>query len=64
MCSSDLTLYSFLAFGHHARLGWRERQQVFVAMADGITWDGEPIAGMSPEDARLLSELEGEAPPA
>ena len=58
------TLYSFLAFGHHARLGWQERKQVFVAMADGICWDGEPIAGMSPEDARLLAELEGEAPPA
>jgi glutathione synthase/RimK-type ligase-like ATP-grasp enzyme len=58
------TMYSFLAFGHHARLGWRERKQVFVAMADGICWDGEPIAGLSAEDARLLAELEGEAPPA
>jgi glutathione synthase/RimK-type ligase-like ATP-grasp enzyme len=57
------TMYSFLAFGHHARLGWRERKQVFVAMADGICWDGEEIAGMSPEDARFLAELEGEAPP-
>jgi glutathione synthase/RimK-type ligase-like ATP-grasp enzyme len=58
------TLYSFLAFGHHARLGWRERKQVFVAMADGICWDGEPIAGMSAADSRFLAELEGEAPPA
>jgi predicted ATP-grasp superfamily ATP-dependent carboligase len=58
------TMYSFLAFGHHARLGWRERKQVFVAMADGICWDGEEIAGMSPEDARFLTELEGDAPPA
>jgi hypothetical protein len=58
------TMYSFLAFGHHARLGWRERKQVFVAMADGICWDGEPIAGLSAEDGRFLAELEGEAPPA
>jgi glutathione synthase/RimK-type ligase-like ATP-grasp enzyme len=58
------TMYSFLAFGHHAKLGWRERKQVFVAMADGICWDGEAIAGMSPEDARFLAELEGDAPPA
>jgi glutathione synthase/RimK-type ligase-like ATP-grasp enzyme len=58
------TLYSFLAFGHHARLGRRERKQVFVAMADGITWDGGPIAGMSAGDAHFLAELEGEAPPA
>jgi hypothetical protein len=35
-----------------------------VAMADGITWDGGPIAGMSAGDARFLAELEGEAPPA
>jgi glutathione synthase/RimK-type ligase-like ATP-grasp enzyme len=58
------TMYSFLAFGHHARLGWRERKQIFVAMADGICWDGEQIAGMSAEDARFLAELEGEAPSA
>jgi glutathione synthase/RimK-type ligase-like ATP-grasp enzyme len=58
------TMYSFLAFGHHARLGWRERKQVFVAMADGICWDGEEIAGMNAEDARFLAELEGGAPPA
>ena len=58
------TMYSVLAFGHHARLGWRERKQVFVAMADGICWDGEEIAGMRPEDARFLAELEGDAPPA
>ena len=41
-----------------------EASQVFVAMADGICWDGEEIAGMSPEDARFLAELEGDAPPA
>ena len=52
-------MYSFLAFAppREAR-AWRERKQLFVAMADGISWDGEPIAGMSPEDARFLDELE------
>jgi predicted ATP-grasp superfamily ATP-dependent carboligase len=57
-------LYSFLAFAHHERLSLRERKQLFVAMADGICWDGEPIAGMSPEDAGFLAGLEGEAPAA
>jgi predicted ATP-grasp superfamily ATP-dependent carboligase len=53
-------LYSFLAFAHHERLSLRERKQLFVAMADGICWDGEPIAGMSPEDARFLASLAGQ----
>ncbi len=57
-------LYSFLAFAHHERLSWRRRQQLFVAMSDGICWDGQPIAGMSSGDARFLAELTGptEAP--
>jgi predicted ATP-grasp superfamily ATP-dependent carboligase len=53
------TLYSFLAFAHHERLRMKERQALFVAMAGDISWDGEPIAGMSEADARVLAELEG-----
>ena len=34
-------LYSFLALGRFERLSLRDREQLFVAMADGITWDGQ-----------------------
>lgn len=52
-------LYSFLAFAHHERLSWRHRQQLFVAMSEGICWDGETIAGMNADDAAFLAELTG-----
>ena len=51
------TLYNFLAFAHHAKLEMKERTALFVAMAGDISWDGQPIAGMSAADARLLDEL-------
>jgi hypothetical protein len=57
------TLYSFLAFAHHERLALKEREGLFVAMSDGITWDGQPIPGLPESDARLLAELTGDAPP-
>jgi predicted ATP-grasp superfamily ATP-dependent carboligase len=53
-------LFSFLAFAHHERLALREREGLFEAMADGITWDGQPIPGLPPEDANLLAELTGD----
>lgn len=56
-------LYSFLAFAHHERLNWRTRKGLFAAMSEGICWDGQPIAGMSPADARLLEDLTGEPSP-
>jgi hypothetical protein len=52
------TLYSFLAFAHHERLSRREHEQLFVAMSDDVCWNGEPIPGMSSEDAKALAELE------
>lgn len=52
-------LYSFLFFAHHERLSLAEREQLFVAMADGITWDGQPIPGLPAEDASYLAELTG-----
>jgi predicted ATP-grasp superfamily ATP-dependent carboligase len=51
------TLYNFLAFVHHAKLEMKERTALFVAMAGDISWDGQPIPGMSDSDAALLDEL-------
>lgn len=52
-------LYSFLAFAHHERLSLRERKGLFEAMADGITWDGQPIPGLPSDDAGYLAKLTG-----
>jgi hypothetical protein len=52
-------LYSFLALGRFEKLSLRDREQLFVAMADGITWDGQPIPGLPPDDAAYLAELTG-----
>jgi hypothetical protein len=52
------TLYSLLALAHHERLSRREHEQLFVAMSDDVCWNGEPIPGMSSEDAQALGELE------
>jgi hypothetical protein len=52
-------LYSFLALGRFERLSLRERKQLFVAMADGITWDGQPIPGLPADDAAYLAKLTG-----
>jgi hypothetical protein len=35
-----ILVYPLLAFAHHERLRLSERQQLFVAMADGITGGG------------------------
>ncbi len=51
------TLYNFLAFAHHAKLEMKERTALFVAMAGDISWDGQPISGMSDSDAALLDDL-------
>jgi hypothetical protein len=52
-------LYSFLALGRFERLSLRDREQLFVAMADGITWDGQAIPGLPPDDAAYLAKLTG-----
>jgi hypothetical protein len=54
------TMYSFLAFARSAKMSLAERKQLFVAMSDGITWDGEPIAGLPAADAAVLEQLTGE----
>lgn len=58
------TLYTFLAFAHHAKLKFTERKALFVAMAEDVSWDGEPIAGMSESDKAVLDELGRSAPAA
>jgi len=50
-------LYSFLALARFERLSLSERKQLFVAMSDGITWDGQPIPGLPEEDAAYLARL-------
>jgi hypothetical protein len=40
----------------------RDQEQLFVAMAGDISWDGEPIAGMSQADASLLEGLSEASP--
>jgi glutathione synthase/RimK-type ligase-like ATP-grasp enzyme len=52
-------LYSFLALCRFERLSLKDREQLFVAMSDGITWDGQPIPGLPPDDAAYLAELTG-----
>jgi hypothetical protein len=54
-------LYSFLALARFERLSLRERKQLFVAMSEGITWDGQPIPGLPAEDAAYLAKLTGDA---
>ena len=53
-------LYSFLAFAHHERMSLKERRGLFEAMSDGITWDGQQIPGLPPEDAAFLARLTGD----
>jgi predicted ATP-grasp superfamily ATP-dependent carboligase len=52
-------LYSFLALVRSEGLRHREHQKLFVAMAGDISWDGDPIAGMSQSDSRILAGLRG-----
>jgi hypothetical protein len=56
-------LYSFLAFCHHERLSLREHEQLQVAMYEDVSWDGEPIAGMTAEQRAALIALHGSASP-
>ncbi len=53
-------MYSFLAFAHHERMSMHERKALFVAMSDGITWDGQAIPGLPPDDAAFLAKLTGD----
>jgi hypothetical protein len=48
-------LYSFLSLLHSERLKHSEHSELFVAMAGDLSWDGDPIPGMSDADAKLLA---------
>jgi predicted ATP-grasp superfamily ATP-dependent carboligase len=47
-------LYSFLSLARSEHLRHRDHEELFVAMAGDISWDGDAIAGMSAEDRALL----------
>ena len=51
------TLYSAFSFAHFAGVSHSEHAQLQDAMDADMTWDGEPIRGMSDADAKLLAEL-------
>jgi hypothetical protein len=51
-------LYYFLSLVRTERLHWRDHEALLGALADDITWDGEPIEGLSEADSRALSALE------
>jgi hypothetical protein len=52
-------LYSFLAFCHHERLSLKEHRKLQVAMYEDVSWDGEPIGGMTASQAAALERLHG-----
>jgi predicted ATP-grasp superfamily ATP-dependent carboligase len=54
------TMYSALAVAHDTGRSVREHSKLFIAMAGDISWDGEPIAGMSEPDRALLEQLTGD----
>ena len=49
------TLYSALSVAHFAGESEREHRKLFDSMAGDMSWDGEPISGMSEADAALLA---------
>jgi hypothetical protein len=51
------TLYSALAMCHSAGQSLREHTGHVAAMIGDMNWDGEPIDGMSEDDAALLTSL-------
>lgn len=53
-------LWSVATLVHGARMSHHERVAVLEAMADDVVWNGEPIEGMSPEDAATLEAIHSE----
>ncbi|MDR6010321.1 hypothetical protein, partial [Escherichia coli] len=56
-------LYSFLTLARSEYLRHSQRSELFVAMAGDISWDGDPIAGMSDADRELLESATEQTPP-
>jgi glutathione synthase/RimK-type ligase-like ATP-grasp enzyme len=53
------TIYSAFAVTHFAGVSLREHEKLQAAMAGDMSWDGQPISGMSDADAKLLAGLTG-----
>ena len=51
------TLYSALSIAHFADESEHEHRKLLDEAAGDVTWDGEPISGMSEADAALLAGL-------
>jgi hypothetical protein len=51
------TLYSAFSLAHFAGVSHREHAKLQNAMDEDMSWDGEPIKGMSEADANLLAQL-------
>jgi hypothetical protein len=51
------TLYSAFSLIHFAGVSHREHEVLQNAMDEDMSWDGEPISGMSDADTKLLAEL-------
>jgi hypothetical protein len=51
------TLYSAFSLAHFAGVSHRDHAVLQDAMDADMSWDGEPISGMSDADAKLLAEL-------
>ncbi len=52
------TMYSALSVAHFGDESAHEHEKFFAAAASDMSWDGEPISGMSDQDAALLANLE------
>jgi hypothetical protein len=51
------TMYSAFAVTHFAGVALKEHEKLQVAMGGDMSWDGQPISGMSDADAQLLASL-------
>lgn len=51
------TLYSAFSVTHFAGVSHKEHAKLQDAMDADMSWDGEPISGMSANDAKLLASL-------
>lgn len=51
------TLYSAFSLAHFEGVSHKEHAELQDAMDADMTWDGQPITGMSDADAKMLAEL-------
>ena len=53
-------LWSFASMARGERMSRKEQVAILEAMADDVVWNGEPIEGMSEEDANTLADIHAE----